>query len=169
MRQYLALENIAPNDTVMRLIGLFKGSAVAEDVFGVGHGEPLGTADDGGGQLLDSHRSMLDNEEINTNEVAVAEGILVGGEGSAVGHRLRLAADIASGGSGVGQQVTRAVKVLENKLIEVGRLGRGVALGIPDEGFGTEGTIAARYRWATRFVLSILAGCQQEHYREAIK
>ena len=49
----LALEDVAPNNTVMRVVGGLKGSAVAHNELVVGRRKPLGTAKEGGDELLE--------------------------------------------------------------------------------------------------------------------
>ena len=49
----LTLEYVAPDDAVMRVVRGLEGSTVAHDELGVWRGKPLGTAKDGGDELLE--------------------------------------------------------------------------------------------------------------------
>ncbi|MBR1766040.1 MAG: hypothetical protein IJ745_03240 [Bacteroidales bacterium] len=49
--EQLALEDVAPDDAIVRIVGRLEGRAVAHDETGIGDGHALGAAQEGGDQL----------------------------------------------------------------------------------------------------------------------
>ena len=135
-----AVEDVAADDAVVRVVGGFECGAVGHDEFGVGRGKAFGAAEEGRDELLQRDDTALDEDEVDADEVAVAQRVFIEWEGTVVDvadvlwigvfHLGHLAGDVADGGEGVGEQVSRAVEVLEDKLVEVLRLGSGVAVGV---------------------------------------
>ena len=133
----------------MRVVGGLEGSAVGEDKLGVGRGEALGAAEEGGDEPVERDDAALDEDEVDADEVAVAQRVFIEWEGTVVDtvdvlrigviHLGDLLGDVAHGGHGVGKEVSRAIEVLEDKFIEVLWLGMGIAAGVLHQGLGTLG------------------------------
>ncbi len=146
----LALEDIASNDTIMRVVGGLEGFAVAHHKAVVGGNHALGAAEDGGYQLFQRDDAAFDKDEVDADEIAVAQRVFVEREWTFVDfahvfrvglviHLGHLGGDVAHGCQGVGDQVSGAVEVLEDKLVEILRLGGRVTFGVLHQGLGALG------------------------------
>ena len=144
-----AVEDVAADDAVVWVVGGFECGAVGHDELGVGRGETFGASEEGGDEPIEGDDAAFDEDEVDTDEVAVAQRVFVEREGAVVDgadvlrvgvfHFGDLAGDVADGGEGVGEEVSGAVEVLEDKLVEVLRFGGGVALGVAHQGLGALG------------------------------
>ena len=142
-----AVEDVAADDAVVRVVGGFECGAVGHDELGVGRGKAFGAAEEGRDELLQRDDTALDEDEVDADEVAVAQRVFVEREGAIVDgadvlrvgvfHFGDLLGNVADGGEGVGEEVSGAVEVLEDKLIEVLRLGGGVTLGVLHQSVAT--------------------------------
>ena len=149
-RAEFTFEDIASNNAIMRIVDGLEGGAVGLDELGVGCRQSLGAAQEGGDEMFERYPATLDEDEVDPHEVAIAQRVFVKREGTivdgmkffrigAVIHFGHFLGDVADGGEGVGEQVAWAVEVLENKLVEILRLGGGVALGVLNQGLGALG------------------------------
>ena len=146
----LALEDIASNDTIMRVVGGLEGFTMAHHEAVVRGNHALGAAEDGGDKLLKGDDAALDKDEVDADEVAVAQRVFVEREWTLVDfahvfrvglivHLGHLGGDVAHGGEGVGEEMPGAVEVLEDKLVEILRLGGRVTFGVLHQGLGALG------------------------------
>jgi hypothetical protein len=139
-----AVEDVSPDDAVVWVVGSFKGGTVSHDELGVRRGEASRASEEGGNKFVERDDAALDEEKVDTDEVAVAQRIFIEGEGSVVdiadilrigiSHLGDLLGDVAYGGEGVGEQMSGTIEILKDKLVEILRLGSRITLGIFHQG-----------------------------------
>ena len=111
------LKNVAPYNTVMRVISCLESSTMTKNKLPIRCRQALSTSENGGNNCLETNNSSLHKYQIDTNKITVAQCVFIEWKAVLVAHFLDLTRNVLHSSEGVGKQMSRTIEILEYKLV----------------------------------------------------